>query len=121
MSSITVNPSMTVRRPAAPRAAASSTPLRLTRRGRLVVTAVLLLLVLTTLTVFGARSAATDQTGSPVRTRTVEVAEGDTLWGIASSVSEPGGTRAMVLRIQELNALSTASIAEGQKIAVPLE
>jgi len=85
------------------------TAVRLTRRGRL----------LAVLTVFGSQSAATGEAGTPVATRTVQVGEGDTLWGIASSAAEPGQVREMVHQIQELNALSGAGLQVGQQIAVP--
>ncbi|MGZ4428606.1 MAG: LysM peptidoglycan-binding domain-containing protein [Nocardioidaceae bacterium] len=116
MSSIAVSPSFTVRRPAR----AASTPVRLTRRGRVVVTVLFLGLLMATLVVFGARSAATGEPGTPVRTHTVQVGEGDTLWEIASRVAAPGQTREMVLKIEELNALSSAALREGQRIAVPV-
>ena len=94
---------------------------RLTRRGRLVLTLLFLGVVLAAFTVFGATSAATGEAGEPVPTRTVVVDEGDTLWGIASAVAEPGGTREMVHRIQELNALPGSGVYVGQRIAVPTE
>lgn len=109
-----------VRRPARP--APSGLPsLRLTRRGRLVFLLVCCALLLATLTVLGGESAATGDAGSPVKSRTVEAGEGDTLWAIASSVAEPGEVRAMIHKIQELNALSGAGLVEGQEIAVPVE
>ena len=77
-------------------------------------------MVLAVLTVFGARSAATGEEGAPVQTRTVEVAEGQTLWGIASQVAAPGEVREMIYQIQELNALSGSSVDVGQEIAVPV-
>ena len=94
--------------------------MRLTRRGRLVLTAVFLGLMLAAFVVFGAHSAATGEAGAPVPTRTVEVGEGDTLWGLASQVAEPGHVREMILQIQELNALSGAALVEGQEIAIPV-
>lgn len=109
------------RRPAttsAPAAAPSS--VRLTRRGRLVLLVAFVVLVFTALTVFGAQSAATGEAGAPVETRTVVVGEGDTLWGIASTVAEPGGVREMIHQIEELNALSGAGLAMGQELAVPV-
>ena len=93
---------------------------RLTRRGRLVVVLLLVVVVFAVLAVFGSHSAATDEPGAPVPTRTVEVGAGDTLWGIASEVAEPGGVRDMVHRIEELNALTGPSLVEGQEIAVPV-
>jgi LysM repeat protein len=93
---------------------------RLTRRGQVVVVLLMLGLLLTAFTVFGARSAATGEAGTPVPTRTVEVGHGDTLWDIAADVAQPGQTREMVLRIEKLNALSGPTLAEGQRLAVPV-
>ena len=122
MSSMVLSPGLGragVRRPAR-QVARSGAALRLTRRGRLVLTLVFLLVALTVLTVFGARSAATGEAGTPVPTRTVLVAEGDTLWGIAAEVAEPGQVREMVHQIEELNALSGPELLVGQRVAVPL-
>lgn len=93
---------------------------RLTRRGRVVLLGLFVGVVLAVLTVFGSQSAATGEPGVPVPTRTVEVAEGQTLWGIAAEVAEPGKVREMVHQIQELNAMSGSGVAVGQAIAVPL-
>jgi LysM repeat protein len=99
---------------------AQQATVRLTRRGRLVVTLLLLALVLVLFTVFSGYSAATGEAGSPQPTRTVVVDEGDTLWGIASTVAEPGGTRELVHEIQELNSLPGPELVEGQELAVPV-
>ena len=48
------------------------------------------------------------------------VHEGDTLWAIASEVAAPGDVREMIHQIEELNALSGASLSEGQEVAVPV-
>jgi len=57
--------------------------------------------------------------GSPEPVRVVEVQPGDTLYGIAADLAQPGQIRAMVHRIQELNSLPGGQIVEGQKLAVP--
>ena len=93
---------------------------RLTRRGRLTLLALFLVAAFVVLTVMGGQSAATGESGVPVETRTVMVGEGDTLWGIASEVAEPGEVREMIHRIQELNALPSASLSRGQELAVPV-
>ncbi len=123
MSTLAINTGLTrqrsqqvTRRPAPTRSA----PVRLTRLGRVVVVLIMLALLLTALTVFGPHSAATGEKGRPVPTRTVEVGQGDTLWGIADDVAKPGETRAMVHRIEELNALTGPELTVGQEIAVPL-
>ena len=95
-------------------------PVRLTRRGRLTVTLTFLGLVLATMVALGGSWAvASLGGGEPAPVRVVEVQPGDTLYGIASSMAEPGEVRDMVHRIQELNALPSATIAEGQELAVP--
>lgn len=121
MSSFAISPGYAAPRVRAVRAARPSTSVRLTRRGRLVVTFVFLGMLLAALTVFGATSAATGEAGAPVPTRTVMVDEGDTLWNIAAEVAAPGEVREMVHRIQELNALSEAGLDVGQRIAVPVQ
>lgn len=101
----------------APRPAAT---VRLTRRGRLVLLVLFAVLGFVALTVLGGHSAATGEAGVPVETRTVVVGEGDTLWGIASEIAEPGEVREMIHYIQKLNALPGAGLQRGQEIAVPV-
>lgn len=109
------------RRPASsPPAATAPDALRLTRRGRLVLLVAFMALAFALLTVLGGESAATREGGVPVQTRTVEVAQGDTLWEIAATVAEPGEVRAVIYQIEELNALAGAGLVEGQQIAVPV-
>ncbi len=68
----------------------------------------------------GAGSVATERPGTPEPTRVVMVGEGDTLWQIASEVAAPGEVRAMVDRIERLNALDSAMVQLGQRLQVPL-
>lgn len=93
---------------------------RLTRRGRLVVVALMALLVLGVFAFAGPQSAATGTPGQPVPTRTVEVGPGQTLWGLAAQVAQPGKVREMVHQIEELNALTGPGVSVGQRIAVPV-
>jgi len=130
MSSIAVVPGLDrthvgVRRPAAraaqrPVQPSAETPVRLTRRGRVVVTMLFLVALLAVVTVYGARSAASGHAGTPVQTRMVSVGQGETLWQIAGRVAAPGKVREMVLQIEELNALPGPALAVGQQIAVPV-
>jgi LysM repeat protein len=117
MSSLAISPST---RCAPRRRPEPLAPVRLTRRGRLLVVLVFLGLLMVTLTVFGQRSAATGERGTPVHTRTIEVDRGDTLWSIASSVSAPGHVRDTIHQIEELNALTGPGLTVGQEIAVPV-
>jgi hypothetical protein len=94
--------------------------LRLTRRGRVAVLLFFVALVFLALTLFGGQSAATGEAGVPVEMRTIMVGEGDTLWGIASEMAEPGEVREMIHYLQRLNALPDASLRRGQELAVPV-
>lgn len=92
---------------------------RLTRRGRAVVVLFALAVVLVVGFVLASGSVATDQQGEPVPTEVVRVAPGDTLWGIASEAAADGDVRAMVDRIEELNALDSGMVVVGQRLLVP--
>ena len=99
---------------------ARSSRVRLTRRGRLTVFLSSLAAVLSLGIALGAGSVATEQPGTPTPTRTVVVAPGDTLGGIAGELAADGEVRSMVERIERLNALDTALVQSGQRLRVPL-
>ena len=92
---------------------------RLTRRGRTVLVLAFLGLAVALMIPMSGWATASLTGGSPEPVRVVEVAPGDTLYGIAAELAEPGEIRAMVHRIQELNSLPGGQIEEGQKLAVP--
>jgi len=89
---------------------------RLTRRGRLVVFVLALLVVVGIGLALVPGSSATDE-AEP--TRTVMVDPGETLWQIAADVAEPGETAAMVDHLVELNDLDSAMVLAGQELRVP--
>ena len=99
---------------------ARSGSVRLTRRGRAVVFALALLVVLGFGVLWAAGSVATEDAGRPEPTRVVMVAPGDTLWAIAADIADDGQVRAMVDKIEHLNALDSAVLAAGQRLRVPL-
>jgi LysM domain len=94
---------------------------RLTRRGRVVVTLLLLGLVLAAAVLLGGTSVATGDAGTDVPTRTIVVGEGDTLWQIAGDVAGSGDVRETVHRIEKLNSLPGPALEVGQELAVPVE
>lgn len=104
----------------ATRATGAAGQLRLTRRGRLVVTLVLTAMIVAAFVVLGGASVATRDAGTPEQVRVIEVEQGQTLWGIASEASGSGDVREMVYRIRELNSLPDSSLVEGQELAVPV-
>lgn len=96
-------------------------PLKLTRRGQVVVVAVFLLAALALMIVFGGLATATKDAGDPVPVKIVEVQPGDTLYGIAGEVAGPGEVREVVHRIQQLNAIEDGVLQVGDEIAVPVQ
>lgn len=93
---------------------------RLTRRGRLVVFLLALAAVLAVGILWASGSVATDEPGTPEPTRVVMVGPGDTLWDIAAGLADDGDVRAMVDKIEKLNALDSAMLTAGQKLVVPI-
>ncbi len=93
---------------------------RLTRRGRLVVFALALLVVLAVGFVLASGSVATDEPGTPEPTRVVLVGSGDTLWDIAAGLADDGDVRSMIARIEKLNALDSGMLVAGQRLVVPI-
>ncbi|MCB0895949.1 MAG: LysM peptidoglycan-binding domain-containing protein [Nocardioides sp.] len=111
---------ITATHPLRPTAHARPGSVRLTRRGRLVVVALAVLTVLAVGVLFASGSVATDEPGTPEPTRVVQVGVGDTLWDIAAGLAGDGDTRAMIDRIEELNALDSGMVVAGQKLVVPI-
>ncbi len=99
---------------------------RLTRRGRVLRSVLLAVLVLTAVlaavVLWGPSVVATSGAGEPVPVRTVTVQPGQTLWDIATDSGIGGDPRDVVRDIQQLNALSDAGdLQVGQRLAVPLD
>ena len=117
MSTMTLSPMLN---PTFDRAPVVPGSMRLTRRGRLVVFLAALAAVLCLGIVLGAGSVASEKPGTPEPTRVVMVGSGDTLWGIAAGLADDGDVRAMVDRIERLNALDSAMVEAGQRLRVPL-
>jgi Tfp pilus assembly protein FimV len=95
-------------------------PVRLTRRGRLVL---VLLLALLATTAFGAgRVSAGDESAHLTSVRQVTVAPGETLWSIARRLARPeDDPRQIVARVMELNGLpGDGRLRAGQRLAVPV-
>ncbi|MGF7239121.1 MAG: LysM peptidoglycan-binding domain-containing protein [Frankia sp.] len=91
-------------------------PLRLTRRGRIVV--ILLIAALLSMVISLAKvasSASSNPRPAPVHL----VVPGETLWRIAQSAHPGGDPRAEVSKIMSFNHLSTATVVPGQAIRLP--
>ena len=94
---------------------------RLTRRGRLVVLAFSLLVILAVGFVLASGEVGTQHGGTPEPTQTVMVGTGDTLWDIAADAASDGDVRDMVDRIKSLNALDSGMVTAGQRLRVPTD
>jgi LysM domain len=98
-------------------------PLRLTRRGRVVV-AVLAALLVTVISLLAAGAAeATNHALPPSAARQnlvqVVVRPGQSLWSVAESTDPDQDTRAVVQQIVDLNGLSSDVVFAGQQLWVP--
>ena len=93
--------------------------LHLTRRGRLVLALVALLVVVGG-SLVATRAVAQAPASAPEVQRYV-VAPGDTLWQIASGVARPGeDLRDTVRRIEVLNNMPSPALTAGEQILLPL-
>ena len=109
--------------PARARGRAANPPLRLTRRGRIVVAvAAALVLAALSLVIAGAAQA----TNHPVSARTaqqnlaqVTVHPGQNLWSVAESADPSADTRVVIQQIIELNSLTGNTVFAGQRLWVP--
>lgn len=120
MSTLSISPAFELGRAADRRVRATHAgAVRLTRRGRVVAVLAFLALALGVMLAMSGWATATLEGGAPEPVRVIEVHPGDTLYGIAGDLAEPGQVRAMVHRIQELNSLPGSTISEGQTLAVP--
>ena len=104
-------------RPARP---APAGPVRLTRRGRLVTTLVLLVgfLALGVLLAGGLASAGTEP-GAAATAQRVTVAPGETLWSIAQREAPDADPRDTVADILELNHLTSSAVEAGSVLLLP--
>jgi hypothetical protein len=94
---------------------------RLTRRGRVVVFAFALLVLAVAALVLAGGSQATPEAQA---TETVVVLPGDTLWSIASDVSDAQGDRDVRDTVDDLvalNDLDSKALSAGQRLEVPVD
>jgi Tfp pilus assembly protein FimV len=107
--------------PAMPRTARPAR-LRLTRRGRAVLTALAALPLVVAALVLGINAGgavATDGPGAPLETVTVD--GGQSLWDIAADVAPDADPREFASDVMHLNQLATPTLQPGQVLAIPSE
>ena len=109
-------------RTAPQRVSRSPAPARLTRRGRLLLTLLtLVLLVGTAVLATGSGSAVAGLLGGPdpAAIQQVRVRPGETLWAIAERTAPGVDPRDTVAQIMDLNALTTSAVQAGQVLLLP--
>lgn len=97
--------------------------LHLTRRGRVVLTLLVvvpLLAVLGAVMLNGGGAAATGSAGD-VHFQHVTIASGETLWQVAEQVAPKSDPRDVIDAIVRLNDLSSTDVMAGQSIAIPTQ
>jgi len=117
-------PVVTAAAPAVPAAGSPAPIVRLTRRGRLVRTMALGVLLVALVVAGAARltgqpARAGDVPTRPVATQSVVVEQGDSLWLIAQRAAPESDPRELVREIRELNGLRSNLIQPGQVLLVP--
>ena len=109
--------------PSARRGEAPAPPLRLTRRGRVVVTLAAALLVTVISLLAAGVAQATNDGPSPRAARQnlvqVIVRPGQSLWSVAESADPGQDTRAVIQQIIDLNSLNGDTVFAGQQLWVP--
>lgn len=97
--------------------------LRLTRRGRTVLTALAALPLVIAAFLFAINGGAADatlETAQPgVEYTYVSVVAGESLWAIAGEIAPTADPRDVVVAILEFNGMSSAELVPGQRLAIP--
>jgi hypothetical protein len=102
---------------------AARTPVRLTRRGRVVVTAAAMLAIGAAAIVAGGAANATGHSGAPAGpgsgvTR-VEIRPEESLWSVAEAYAPDADTRVVISEILQMNSLTSDQVQPGQVLWVP--
>lgn len=93
---------------------------RLTRRGRLLVTLTLTAVAVVAFVLSGLGPAGAGTPTTAGQTRVVTVAPGQTLWQIAGQIAPGRDPRDVVAQITALNHLRADQLAAGQELLVPV-
>lgn len=97
--------------------------IRLTRRGRVVVLAVLVAVLFAAFSLGRSASQASPPTGlsSPAPAQNiVTVQAGESLWTMAQRVAPDNDPREVVAQIRDLNGLASAQLVPGQQLLLPV-
>ncbi|HEY4151959.1 MAG TPA: LysM peptidoglycan-binding domain-containing protein [Pseudolysinimonas sp.] len=95
--------------------------LRITRRGRAVLTLLIAvpLAIAAAVTGIGSLAAAAGTEGSTATFQYVTVEPGESLWQVAESVAPTADPRDVIADIESLNNLGSGEVQAGQRLAIP--
>ena len=94
-------------------------PIRLTRRGRIVAVLTFLGALLFGGVTLGHAPSEASGRSQPIQPRTVTVQAGDTLWTVAERIAPHVDPRLVVAQIQQLNHLRSPQLLSGTQLIVP--
>ena len=97
----------------------TSSTLRITRRGRVVLAALFAIPVVAVSLLVTSPGALAESTASSNNFDYLTVVSGDTLWAIAEMIDPTGDPRDMVAELMTLNQLTSANLSPGQELAIP--
>lgn len=110
------------RRPGATAGRPRTSQVRLTRRGRIVVTALAVLAIGVASMALAGAAQATGHPGAPAAhgglTR-VEVRQGQSMWSIAETYDPNADTRLVIQQVLQMNSLTSDQVQPGQLLWVP--
>jgi hypothetical protein len=109
--------------PVAKAAVAPRTRLRITRRGRIVLTALVAapLALGAGLVALNGGAAVASKDASGTAFEYVTVSSGQSLWDLAEEIAPSADPRDVIASVVDLNRLPTSDVAAGQQLAVPAE
>lgn len=102
--------------------AVPTTRLRITRRGRAVLSALVsvpIVAILIAIAIFGPSSAVATGAAGSGAFGYVTVGAGETLWGIAEELAPSADPRDVISSIVSLNQLQSSTVQPGQRLAIP--
>jgi len=104
-------------------AVAPRTRLRITRRGRLVLTALVAapLALGAGLVALNGGAAVAAKDASGVTLERVTVSSGQSLWDLAEEIAPSSDPRDVIASLVDLNRLPTSDVSAGQQLAVPVQ
>jgi hypothetical protein len=104
-------------------AVAPRTRLRITRRGRIVLTALVAapLALGAGLVALNGGAAVASKDASGAAFEYVTVSSGQSLWDLAEEIAPSADPRDVIASVVDLNRLPTSDVAAGQQLAVPAE